>query len=206
MPDAPRVGFVLVAAGASQRMGTAKQLLPYDGVPLVRRAASHALASGCAPVVVVVGARGDAVTAALDGLPVTVAVNPRWAEGVGTSIHAGLAALARCPDIEGVVLGLADQPFVTAPVVERLVTRWRRSGKAIAASRYAGTVGVPACFSPAGLPWLAALSPDQGCKRVILEHLDDAVLEDCPEAVADVDTPGEYELLIGARVETRVLP
>ena len=188
MPD---TALVLLAAGCSERMGSPKQLLPFRGVPLLRHAAETAIAAGCDPVVVVLGSKADQLSNVLDGLKVTIAINERWTEGMGTSIHTGLRAV-ESGSATGVILALADQPFVAPEQLRGLVERHRESGKPIVAARYAGTVGVPAYFARSFFPRLAELAPGQGCKVVILQHLEDHLLVDCPEAAIDVDTPQDY--------------
>lgn len=191
-----RTGLILLAAGSSERMGASKQLLEYRGRPLVRHAAAAALQSRCRPVIVVLGARASAVREALAGLPVECVENPRWAEGMGTSIQAGLRA-AIAHEVDGVVLALADQPLVTAGSYDRLTAAHAASGKAIAASEYSGTVGVPAFFAAECFPELEALAPGQGCKDLILAHASAARVA-CPEAGTDIDTPSEYARLNAA--------
>jgi molybdenum cofactor cytidylyltransferase len=63
----------------------------------------------------------------------------------------------------------------------------------IVASRYSGTVGVPAYFAREAFPLLMALAPDKGCKGVILGRSDSALLVDCPDAAIDIDTPEDYQ-------------
>lgn len=174
-------------------MGEPKQLLPIGGIPMVRRATVAALASLCRPVVVVVGANADAVTAALEGLPVSIAINPAWASGMGTSIQAGIRSLPE--SVDGAVLALADQPLITSDIYDDLVRLASEAGRPIVASRYAGTVGVPVLFSRAYFPNLLALAPSQGCKGVIQANLANALLVDCPDAEVDVDTRESYEQL-----------
>src|SRR3954451_302285 len=82
-----RIGVVLLAAGASSRMGTPKQLLKIGGVSLIRRAAEQALDSGCQPVVVVLGAKAELIAPELNGLAITIAVNGEWKVGMSSSIH-----------------------------------------------------------------------------------------------------------------------
>jgi len=151
-----------------------------------------ALASGCWPVVVVLGAYEPDVRPALAELPLEIVVNHQWAAGVGSSIHTGLRTLEGREGVAGVVLGLADQPLVAAGFLRDMPATLRRSGRQIVASAYAGTVGVPACFAREMLPLLMALPRDSGCKSVILSHLDDTVMVDCPEAAADIDSPEDY--------------
>lgn len=187
--------IIVLAAGNAARMGSPKQLLKFRGVPLVRHAAETALDAGCGPVVVVLGANEAEVRSALVSLPVEVVVNERWAQGLGTSIRAGLERAAE-QAVGGVILMLADQPLVTGEFLRGLVAAHRRTGKPIVASRYADTVGVPAFFAAGVLPLLGGLGPGQGCKGVILGHAERAMLIDCPQAATDVDTPADYARLI----------
>ena len=187
---------ILLAAGASTRMGQVKQLLNYGGQPLLRHAAETAIAAGCAPVVVVLGAREAEIRPALDGLDVEIVVNEGWAAGMGTSIQTGLRALEG-HEVAGAILALADQPMVSPAFLAELAAKHTESGKQIVAARYSGTVGVPVFFARSAFPLLAALKPDQGCKPVILSHPQDALLVDCPEAAFDIDTPEDYARLPG---------
>lgn len=188
--------LVLLAAGEASRMGRVKQLIPFEGEPLIVRAVRQALASGADPVVVVLGAHADAIRPALEDLPVAVVENPRWSEGMGTSIQAGLAALEPMPGVRGAILALADQPMVTALTYARLAELHGETNKPIIASHYADTVGVPVYFSRSHWRYLQSLAPNQGCKGVILARIGDEVhCMNCPEAEVDLDTPADVERL-----------
>jgi molybdenum cofactor cytidylyltransferase len=191
---APKSALILLAAGNSARMGSAKQLLDFRGKPMLRHAVESAQASGCNPVIVVLGANEAEIRPALEGLDVEIVVNERWAEGMGTSIQTGLRALEN-RDIVGAILALSDQPFVTADFLRGLAERYLENGHKIVAAQYSGTVGVPAFFAREAFPLLMALKPDQGCKGVILGHSGDTLLVDCPEAAKDIDTPEDYAML-----------
>ena len=192
---AGKPAIILLAAGASKRMGRPKQLLEFGGKPLLRHAVEVAQATGCEPVVVVLGAREREMRSALTGLAIETVVNERWAEGMGTSIQAGLQTLAG-RGVSGAILALADQPFITADFLRGLVERHRQTGKSIVASQYSGTAGVPVFFAREDFPLLMDLKPDQGCKGVILGNPADTVLVDCPEAAIDIDTPEDYSRAI----------
>lgn len=186
-------GFILLAAGSASRMGRLKQLLDFGGIPLVRHAAIEALQSGCAPVVVVCGAEAKTVSDALEGLPVLVALNDRWEEGMGTSIQCGLRELdARAPDVLGMILSLADQPLLNRETFARLVDTQRQTALPIVTSQYAGTVGVPVVFMREMFPALLALPRAQGCKGIVQKYASRAALVDCSDAVADIDTPDDF--------------
>lgn len=184
-----KTAIVILAAGSSSRMGQPKQLLPYRGKPLLRHAVEQALGAACGPVVVVLGSNPTAFEVVLEGLPVEVCVNPRWEEGMGTSIHAGVCAAG---DAEAVILTLADQPLLTSAIYSRLWELHLQSSKPVVASSYAGTVGVPVLFHKSRFPALLGLAAGQGCKGLILSAGEDAQLVDCPEAETDVDTVRDY--------------
>ncbi len=181
-------------------MGQPKQLLSFEGEPLIRRAAQTALASICNSVVVVLGAEAALVRNALETLPVEVVENPRWAEGMGTSIHAGIEA-AQAQGADGVVLMLADQPLITPEIVNRLIMTHEAADRPIVASEYAGTVGVPVYFDREFFPHLLSLRPQEGCKGLILGNADRAVRLACPEAEVDIDTPADFARVSDQLVE-----
>lgn len=193
---------MLLAAGESRRMGSPKQLLDVDGIPMLRRAALCALAASMDPVIVVCGAARDDVRLTVADLPLRVVDNTRWQEGVGSSIHAGLgAAMEHDPD--AVVVALGDQPLLTPATFTSLATAWQREGTPVVASEYSGTVGAPALFAKSMFANLLALPADQGCKKVILQmpaHLVSRCA--CPDAAVDIDTPDEYARFREGSVES----
>ena len=184
----PPLAIVVLAAGGSTRMGTAKQLLPLGGQSLLRRAAATAIATGCRPAVVVLGRDADAMRPELAGVDVTIVVNPDWPLGMGGSIRAGIASAAS-PEVAGVVVTLCDQPHVDAAALGLLIDAFARTGRTVAA-RYAYTVGVPAVFGRAAFPALLALDPATGAKRLLAGS--DVMAVDLPAAAVDVDTPADY--------------
>ncbi len=188
--------LMILAAGASTRLGRPKQLLPFRGRSLLRHAAETALASSCRPVVVVLGALADRLKGELRGLPVTVAINPQWNEGISSSIRAGLKALA--PEGAGpnaVLIMLCDQPLISAQFLDRLVAVHQSSGSGIVAAEYEGGAGVPALFSRAYYSELAALSGNRGAKPVIVKHAKHAERIPLPEAAMDIDRPEDIQRL-----------
>ncbi len=195
-----RTGLVILAAGASTRMGRPKQLLVYRGQTLIRRAVESALTSVCRPIVVVIGAHAELVKNELEHLPVLVADNAEWQQGMSSSIRIGVETLITCgEEMEGAVIMLCDQPFVTAGVVNALVEARRKTGKMIVASAYGETRGVPAFFIRRFFPEITALKANEGARQVIANHPDDVATIIFAEGAIDVDTPQDYE-----RLETMV--
>ncbi|MGP8236795.1 MAG: NTP transferase domain-containing protein [Limisphaerales bacterium] len=184
-PKGAGCALIILAAGASARLGRPKQLLPFRGRSLLRHAAETALNSVCRPVVVVLGAFADELQSELAALPVTVAINPAWADGMASSIRTGLREVASGPD--AVVIMLCDQPLVTAGMLDRLVSVHRGEERGIVASAYEGTSGVPALFSRKYYRELGLLEGDQGAKKIIVKHENDLARISLPEAAFDVD-------------------
>lgn len=187
----PEFGLLLLAAGRGTRFGASPKLLQtWRGKPLVRHAAEAALGSGLGPVVAVLGAHGDAVAAALHGLDLTQATNPDHAEGLSTSLRAGLAALPE--RVDAVLVLLADMPRIAPRHLADLAAAFRRADPAPAAvvPVHAGERGNPVLLNRRRLaPDLAALRGDQGAGRLLAGRGD--VLEIAMDAAVrqDVDTP-----------------
>jgi molybdenum cofactor cytidylyltransferase len=186
---------LILAAGAATRMGRPKQLLDWDGRPLVRVAAEVALAAQLSPVLAVVGSAQTEVAAGLAGLPLQIVPNPDYVAGQSTSLRTGIAALP--PEVAAMVVLLGDQPFVTAAIVARLVAEWRASAYPIVAPIYAGQRGNPVLFAREIFPELLAIQGDRGARAVLAANPARIrpVLFDDPRPLADIDTPDDYERL-----------
>jgi molybdenum cofactor cytidylyltransferase len=192
------IAAIVLAAGASTRMGRQKLTLPIaDGRALVRVVVDQVLAAGLDDVAVVLGRDADAVATILSGLPVRTVVNPRYAEGQSTSLRAGLDALR--PGTAAALIALGDQPLSAPDVIRRLVTAFRETGRPIAAPVYRNGRGNPVLFAAALFEELRAVTGDRGGRDVIAR--DPArvseVAVDAPMP-ADVDTPADYEAVRGA--------
>jgi molybdenum cofactor cytidylyltransferase len=192
------VGAIVLAAGSSSRMGQPKQLLPIDGQPMVRRVTEAMCESGLGQVVVVVGAHAEAVTAALAGLPVEIVTNQDWAEGMSTSLRAGLGALG--PEVQAVLIALADQPALTPDLLRTLVARHQSSGAPITAPFYRGQRGNPVLFDRNLFPELLAVEGDRGGRALFARyHGQIECLEvDDPAVIQDIDTYEDYERMPGS--------
>jgi molybdenum cofactor cytidylyltransferase len=149
--------------------------------------------AGLAQVVVVVGAHAEAVGQALTGLTVEIVVNEAWAEGMSTSMRAGLGAV--WPEIEAVVLVLADQPALTSDLVRTLVARYQATRALIIAPFYQGQRGNPVLFDRALFAELLAVEGDRGGRLLIVSHQEqvERVEVDDPAVIMDIDTRQDYE-------------
>jgi len=184
------ISAVVLAAGASTRMGTQKLLLPLGGEPLVRRAVRQVSAAGFDDVLVVLGSAHEAVLAALDGLGVRYAINLEFASGIGSSFR---TAVEHLPDSAAAMFTLADQPFVTTHEYRTVLDAYRDQAPAIVSVRYGEVMAPPHLFEREFFPELAQLQ--HGARSVLQRHLKRTmVLQFPPELLADIDTPEDYEL------------
>lgn len=189
MPDeARRVAAVVLAAGASTRLGSPKQLVEFRGAPLVRRAASAAIAAGAKPVIVVLGERAKEVEAALAGLPgVSAVTNERWEDGLASSLAAGLREArrldARC---DGVLIVTADQPLVDHIALGLLLDAFGEGARLVAAE-YGDTIGVPAVIAREHFESLLGLTGDAGAGRWLRGRIGEVRRVSMPGAQMDID-------------------
>ena len=189
-----RVAAVILAAGASTRLGEPKQLIEIGGLPLVRKAAMSALEAGALPVVVLLGAENNQILPALEGLDnVRVALNSRWQSGMASSVAAGLSALSEDEEVDGAMLVLADQPFVDAHTLKSLVDVFGESR--IVASSYSNTVGVPAIIGREFFPELMELQGDRGAGPWLRARAGEVASVPLPVSPLDIDTRDDVELL-----------
>jgi molybdenum cofactor cytidylyltransferase len=186
-----QVAAVVLAAGASSRLGRAKQLLDHGGRSLVRHAAEVASAAGCSHIFVVVGARAETVRATLTGLDAQILENPEWREGMASSLRRGISALPE--DVDAALVLLCDQPAVSPELLETLLATQRKTRKAIVACRWDDAVGPPALFLRKRFPALLALSGDTGARSILKREGDRVALVDFPDGAFDVDTPEDWE-------------
>jgi molybdenum cofactor cytidylyltransferase len=191
------IGIIILAAGGSLRLGRPKQLLEYKGKSLLRRSVEAALECEIENVVVVLGFEADELAKELLELPVNIAPNDSWAQGISSSIKAGLGTLLELnPDTSAVVVMLCDQPYVREKTITSLVNTYRSSGKAIVAAEYDGVAGVPALFDRQMFGELMKLEGDAGARVVIRQNIGDKVATvAAPEASFDVDTSEDFRLM-----------
>lgn len=192
--SSPRCGLVILAAGASRRMGSPKQLIEIDGRPLLVRAIEAALAAPVWPVVVVLGANAVAIRPVIGHLPVLVIENPAWSEGMASSIREGVATLRQFSrTLDAAVLALCDQPGFSAATVESLLAAHRATGRGIVAARYSGRLGAPALFAREHFAALTALTGEEGARDLLNADPARVAAVELPELARDLDTPADLE-------------
>lgn len=192
----PRIAGLLLAAGGGRRLGgRPKALLPYRGRPLVERAARVLREGGCEVVHVVLGAAAEHVRreASLPGC--ALVENREWAEGMGSSLRAGLASLAAGPGgVDAALVALVDQPGIGAPAVARVRAAYR-GRDTLAAASYDGRRGHPALFGAGHWAGIAAGAVgDRGAREYLEAHRDAITLVDCSDVAEPYDIDTEADL------------
>ena len=187
------IAALVLAAGRAVRMGSPKLLAPVGGHPLIEWVITAARASGCDDVLVVLGAGADEIGRVAVEAGARTVLNPRHAEGMGTSVAAGVAALpGTC---EAVVVLLGDQPFVTPEIIDALIEAHRSTGRPLVASRYGTVRGVPALIARPMFEEARRLAGGAGGRVLFRRHPDLVVDVDVPIGTVseDVDTPDDLE-------------
>jgi molybdenum cofactor cytidylyltransferase len=178
---------VVLAAGASTRFGSAKQLVRVAGRPLLHTAVARASDVAGSAVTVVLGAGAAELAPLLSHSAASIVINRNWREGMASSIRAGMARLPS--SCSAVLLMLADQAAVTAEDLKRLASVWRRQPEYIVAARYGVTTGVPAIFPRSAFFDLNSLRGDVGARVLLQRNPDRVVRVPMASAAIDIDTP-----------------
>ena len=190
-PRMPRIATVVLAAGQSRRTGRINKLLAeIDGTPMAARVLTEVMASASRPVVVVTGYESDRVEAALRRDGPTFVRNPEYADGLSTSLKAGLRAVPR--DIDGAVVCLGDMPRVKAAHIDRLIAAFNPlEGRAICVPTFGGKRGNPVLWGAQFFDEMQAVAGDVGARHLIGAHgeLVAEVPIDDDGVLVDVDTP-----------------
>ncbi len=193
-----RFGVIILAAGASTRMGAPKQLLEIGGRPLLVGAVEAALASTAWPVVVVLGAHAEKIRPVLARLPVLVTENPAWSEGMAASIRAGITTLRQFSrHFDAALIALCDQPAFSADTIAQLIAAHRRTGRSIAAAHYGGRHAAPALFLREHFSTLAELTGEEGARALLNADPARVASVDLPALAVDLDTPADVAALGG---------
>lgn len=186
-------GVIILAAGASSRMGQTKQLLRIGEESLLQRTVRVALRSLFQPIVVVLGANREKIEPELSQFSVSFVLNPNWSSGMGSSIKTGLdCLLLQAPELEAVIVLVADQPLLHSGVLLDLQALRQVQQVPLAVSRYANTLGVPALFTRELFPELQRLDGASGAKSLIQQYQNQAAILDFPEGALDLDTPEDW--------------
>ncbi|HEX4267918.1 MAG TPA: nucleotidyltransferase family protein [Steroidobacteraceae bacterium] len=187
--DTGSLHAIVLAAGASTRFGSAKQLVRIGDRPLLSLIAGRTAEVVGHALLIVLGARAAELAPLLKHSPGSVVVNRDWRDGLASSIRAGIARLP--PSCDGVMLVLADQACVTAEDLRRLAGAWRRQPLCVVAAQYGADVGAPSIFPRHLFGELSELRGDSGARMLLKRHADTLVRVPMTSAAFDLDTPDD---------------
>jgi len=167
-------------------MGKPKQLLQYHGQSLLKHAVQEAINANEGTVIVVLGANAEVLETEVNNKKVTVVENKEWQEGMASSVRAGLTALQKIiPLVDGAIIMVCDQPYLSASLLNELVNKQRETGKPIVTCYYGEAIGPPALFHKSFFPELIKLAGDAGARKIIQQHSDEVATVLFPKGEAD---------------------
>ncbi len=178
---------LVLAAGASTRLGQPKQMVRLGGETLLERAVRVAGEAALTPVVVVLGAAAKRVAEGCDLRSAWVVVNAGWADGMGSSIRVGMELVQEFPEVDGIVVMTCDMPGVAVEHLRALAA----GPEQVVASLYEGRRGVPAYFPRIAFPQLLQLRGDMGARELLRA----AQTIELAGGEMDVDTVADLERL-----------
>lgn len=187
------LGAILLAAGASTRMGCLKLLLPWKNSTLLEHSIEQLKQSEINFAVVVLGANQDIIRQKINFDGMHVAVNPDWEKGMATSIASGVSfLLKKKPKIQSVLVALSDQPLLDAEYYNKLINKFLNSKNKIAASFYSDELGVPAIFDRDYFDSLLNLEGGQGARALLRGGSVKVSPVNAGELALDLDTRESY--------------
>lgn len=190
------IEILILAAGASRRLGEPKQFVKYQGSSLIRRITSEAIKSAVGGVTVVTGFKGEAVQQEIKDTKARIFYNEEWEEGIGASIRNGLNFLLDAdPDLNAVLISMVDQPFVDAAHLKKIANAYDPSRPMIVASAYSGTFGVPVLVDNFYFDMLKGLKGDEGGKKIFVNYLKNIVEIPFIEGAIDIDEKEDLKSL-----------
>jgi molybdenum cofactor cytidylyltransferase len=186
--------LIVLAAGNSSRLGYPKQNLWFQNQTLLQRAVKTGLASGCRPLIVMLGANVDAIEINNQG-DVEVLYNANWNEGIASSIRMAIKEVEKHKEVHQAIFMLCDQPFVTPALIEMLIQKSTETIEPIIACSYDDTIGVPALFNSGLFPELSLLQGNEGARKILKSHQHTISIVPFKLGSIDIDTTSDYERL-----------
>ena len=188
-----------MAAGGSSRLDSPKQLLRWGDTVLINHCIEVIIQAEIHPIKVVLGSRAEEISTVLDLSGIEILLNPRWKDGMSTSIICGLNMLPE--NIDGSFIFLADQPFITTELIRAIIAKFNKTDIEIVAPRVNGQQCNPVLFRRSFFPELMTISGDYGAKSLISQHK--VAWVDWPDErlLLDIDSSEDYRSALSRTVE-----
>lgn len=178
--------IVVLAAGASRRLGQPKQLLAAGQKVLVQHTVEECVASEVGPVYVVLGAYADRIRPHLSQHGCQILYNEKWAEGIGSSLRYGLSQMPY-KEMDGVIVVLGDQPYFKGKLLKQIVEKQKKTKAKIIISKYTSAAGPPSLFMQEIFPELLQLTGDEGAKPIVKKYRAEVDYVSFPAGYIDID-------------------
>jgi len=186
-------GAIILAAGQSSRMGSAKQLLPWKGKTMLRHTIEQIRASGVIHLTVVLGSFAKEIEEREDLSDVQVVVNENWELGMGSSLVFGMSKMLQFnPNVQSVLIAVSDQPLLEASYYKTLINKFLSSSCKIVSSSYSEQYGVPVMYDSIFFDDLLKMKGDQGAKHLLHKHSNQMVSVEAGTLAVDLDTLDKY--------------
>jgi molybdenum cofactor cytidylyltransferase len=196
MTSANNIGVVILAAGASTRLGKPKQLLKFKCKSLLQNSIDAAVHSDADSTIIVLGANAEQISNEIDRSGITILVNKEWEEGMASSVRNGLNELLFIsPATDAVIFVVCDQPHVSSDLINDLINTQKQTGKPIVTCNYGETIGPPALFYKSLFDELMKLKGDAGARKIIQHHSDQVATVLFEKGKIDIDTEADYNAL-----------
>lgn len=191
-----KIEVLIMAAGASRRLGQPKQLVEYQGQTLIRKISQEAINAEIGNVTVVTGYDHKTIEKEIQGIGVDIYYNEEWEEGLGASIRNGLKHILNLkPETNAVLLTMVDQPYVDGTHLKKLANAYDPSRPMIIASAYSSTFGVPVLFDSKYFDMMKELKGDEGGKKIFVNYLRDIVEIPFIQGAIDIDEKEDLKSL-----------
>ena len=189
--------IIILAAGASSRLGRPKQLLIYQGKTLIQHVISVAEKSKADEIILVLGSDHELISKETAiGKKTSAIVNDKWKGGMASTITIGLNFLRQNFNADFAIIAVCDQPFIDTALLNELMDKHVETSKPIVACRYENTLGTPVLFHKNLFGQLLTLSGDEGAKKLIMQHVNDVETIPFPLGGIDIDTNEQYTALM----------
>ncbi|GGX15809.1 nucleotidyltransferase family protein [Aquimarina muelleri] len=194
----PKIAILILAAGASSRMGSPKQLLPWKKTTLIGHSIEQAITLQQASVYVVLGANYKLIYNEIRHFPVTVIHNTNWQSGIGSSINFGIKEIVEKDNLlyDAVLISLIDQPLIDRQHLDRLIAEYKQNTDFFVATGLKNRVGVPAIIPSSHFNDLLHLQEDFGARYIIKQNRNKVRVVSALDKAVDIDTKEEYEALL----------
>lgn len=190
------IACIILAAGESTRLGSPKQLIPFNGELLIQNIARKVSSLNVCKTLCITGAENTRVQKALEKYDLKIVYNSYYKNGMSESLMKGIREIMVDVKIDAVLIALCDQPLIPISHYEELLDKFKSGDNSIVCSSYDDTFGVPAVFDRSCFRALLTLDQGGGAKRIIKEFKDQTSFITCKEAALDVDTPEAVNRLL----------